>query len=192
MIAKGDTLSLQGTYCDGATRYCANQTGGATGAGNFFGLRKGSTIGVGWLEDSYFDATTGGSQELAKAYSLVAGFNHHWTPGLQTSLYGAYLNFKSDSAAVDTLSCGTIAAAGGGFLAPGCRDFSAYQVGTRTLWNPVANLDVGVDVMYFHVDSAYKGTAAPFAAAGVGNPAAFAGDNGQLAGIVRVQRNFWP
>jgi hypothetical protein len=193
MISKGDTLSLQASYCDGATRYCANQSGGNTGAGNFYGLRKGTTIGVAWLEDGYFNALTGGSLELAKAYSLVAGFNHFWMPNLQTSLYGAYLNFKSDSAAVDLLSCQAAAQVAAGVSATGCRDFSAYQIGSRTLWNPVANLDVGVDVMYHRVQSAYVGNGVtPFAGAGTGFAAAAAGDVGQFAGIVRVQRNFWP
>jgi hypothetical protein len=70
-------------------------------------------------------------------------------------------------------------------------DWSLWQVGSRTIWNPVQNLDVGIDVMYSHVRTAFSGgvTTAP---AGSRPTGALVDDNNVWAGIFRVQRNFWP
>ena len=38
-------------------------------------------------------------------------------------------------------------------------DWSFWQVGTRTQWNPHPNLDIGLEVMYTRVNTAYAGPA---------------------------------
>ena len=36
-------------------------------------------------------------------------------------------------------------------------NFSFYEIGTRTQWNPVPQLDIGLEVLYTHLNTAYKG-----------------------------------
>ena len=59
-----------------------------------------------------------------------------------------------------------------------------YQIGSRTVWTPVENLDLSVDVIYSRLKGAFGGTIA-------GGTNVY-GDKGFWAGIVRAQRNFWP
>jgi Porin subfamily len=200
MLAKGDTFSIQGTWCKGASAYCANTSGGNTGTGGIYTLigGGGSMRGLGFIEDAYYNAITGGSLELPTAYSIAAGINHYWLPNLQQSLYGAYFNYKANSTAVEsatavsgTNTCAAAAASAGSTSSlTGCRDWSAFMIGSRILWNPVVNLDVGVDVLYNKVKSAYSGYVASLATPGIGTTTV--GDVSSWAGIVRFQRNFWP
>jgi hypothetical protein len=178
-----DTFSIASAYCQGAIRYCADPSG-TLGSGVGFGLVNTSTIGVGWFDDAYFNGAVIGSQlELSQNWNVVAGFQHYWTPTLRQSIYGVYHSYEAQSASLDAAVCG-------GFGA-GCTDFTAWQVGSRLLWNPVANLDVGLDVMYSKVDSAVDGRAFAQATQGL-PPVLLSGDTHVWAGIFRIQRNFWP
>ncbi len=38
-------------------------------------------------------------------------------------------------------------------------DWSAWRLASRTMWNPVANLDVGLEIAYSKIDTAYAGFA---------------------------------
>ncbi|MBV9347845.1 MAG: porin [Pseudolabrys sp.] len=215
MIAPGDTISAAVNYCEGATRYCS-APGGTRNSGAFYGMRSmaGGTIAAAWLEDAYFGNGINGSAvtglQLSQTWSVIAGFNHKWNPQWQTSVYGGYLDYRANSSAVNAApitvggcSAGVVVGAPGtnastpatgGYA--GCRDFSVWHIGTRTLWNPVANLDIGVDVMYHYVNSAYRGYTLTGPTAGVAGGAAgtgaIGGNVGNVSGIFRVQRNFWP
>jgi hypothetical protein len=185
-----DTLSLQGVYCEGAAGYCVNPgraaTAGTSGwSGLAFGWKQDAgTIGGAWADDAYFN--TGTSLELSQAFSLAGAFQHYWTPSLRTSIYAQYANYEANSTQVDTVICAARA------LSAGCADWSAYQIGSRTLWNPVANLDVGVDIMYTHLDSALIGSSQLDNPNG-GTPALRPFADGDVwSGLLRVQRNFWP
>ncbi|GIK82199.1 MAG: polymerase [Alphaproteobacteria bacterium] len=184
-----DTLSGHVTYCEGAARYCSNPSA-TLGSGSGFGLVNETDIGVGWIADAYYNASNTSSQlELTQAFSAVAAFEHYWTPTLRTSIYGGYFDFEANSAVVDA-TCGGVARVGGGTLSAGCADWSAWQVGSRTLWNPVANLDVGLDIIYTEVDSALKG--AQYATTAGLPPTLIINDTHVWSGILRIQRNFWP
>ncbi|MGE3146853.1 MAG: porin, partial [Pseudorhodoplanes sp.] len=190
-----DTLSMQGTYCDGATRYCMNNNANLNpNSGLVSNLVNTSTVATAWSDDAYY--VNGGGLEKSKMWSVVAAFEHYWTPSLRQSVYGGYNSYETDSASVDAQMCG-----GGS----GCMDWSAWQIGSRLLWNPVANLDIGLDVMYTNIDgtscarsagAAGGGVAAPSCAtANPGAPISSAlnlGDAHVWSGIFRVQRNFWP
>lgn len=182
-----DTFSIAANYCDGAIKYCTSSS--TPGTGVFAGLVNTTTAGVGWTSDAYFNPAVVGSQlENSKAWSMAAAFEHYWTPTLRQSIYGSYLNYEANSAAVDTLVCATVA----GVQATGCADWSAYQIGSRILWNPVANLDIGLDVMYSKIESAFSGaTIVGLTGAGL-PPTLIVGDTDVWSGVVRVQRNFWP
>jgi hypothetical protein len=203
-----DHVSFQGSYCSGAVGYCSNLGGGVSGSGAFYGLRNGSTFGMGNVADAYFANNAGGVSgggagglELSKAYSLSAGLNHAWNNQWQTTLYSGYLKYKANSGTID-INCAAIAvsaapAAGAasaisaGSLGAGCRDWSAWQIGSRTTWTPVANLDLSVEAMYHKVNSAMKGGL--LGSSGAGTPTAYTyGDTNAFTGIFRVQRNFYP
>jgi hypothetical protein len=81
---------------------------------------------------------------------------------------------------------------GAGTFGPGCTDWAAWAVGSRTLWNPVKNLDVGVDVLYTSMaKSAFGGATITSTTAGIPSVLTVA-DTHIWAGILRVQYNFYP
>ena len=63
-------------------------------------------------------------------------------------------------------------------------DFTFWQAGTRTVWTPVQNLDLSVDVMYNNINT----SSAPNGL----NRGLPVDDQGWFAGIFRAQRNFYP
>ncbi len=196
-----DTLRVEANYGKGATRYVLNPSGGATGGGLMAALADGNNLAVAWADDGYFWGANAGVRDglhLPTAWNISGGFNHYWTPTLQQSIYASYTEYEAPGM-VDTRVCNVTANSGGA----GCFDWSAWQVGSRLLWNPVTNLDIGLDVMYSEVDGARCAQAA--AAAGlqcgtaVAVPATAAtslmnltGESGIWSAIFRVQRNFWP
>jgi hypothetical protein len=72
-------------------------------------------------------------------------------------------------------------------------DYSFWEAYTRTQWNPVPQLDIGLQVMYTHHNTAYKGAAA--LAANGSRPAVVNGiidDQNVWSAMFRWQRNFYP
>ncbi|MFA6265185.1 MAG: porin [Pseudolabrys sp.] len=159
MLGKGDYIVGQFTYGNGAMDYVGSGLGNAQTS-----VHGGTTsFGPGW--DSVL--TTATSADLTKGWSITGGLEHNWVPGWKTSLYGAYGKLDYSDAA-------GVALGGAGQSA----DWSYWQVGSRTVWTPVTNLDLSVEVMYNSEQTA-------FTAAGVG-------DTSWWSGIVRAQRNFYP
>jgi hypothetical protein len=70
-------------------------------------------------------------------------------------------------------------------------DYSFFQVGSRTQWNPVPRLDIGLDVTYTGLNTAYKG-AAVYAVNGSRPAVALLDDQGVWSAMFRWQRNFYP
>jgi hypothetical protein len=108
-------------------------------------------------------------------------------PWLRTSLYGGYAQYTANSSAVDTLVC-----APSGF-GSGCADWAAWQIGSRTIWNPTRNLDVGAEVLYTQMSkSAFDGALVTFSPTGHAPSTFVVGKTNVLSAIFRVQRNFYP
>lgn len=193
-----DTFAVAGSYGKGATNY-PSKSPGSFGARSLAGsLFQDGGVAVGWLDDAYFNdgatAALQGELELPTVWSAQAGFQHYWTNALRSSVYGVYSHFEANSSAIDSVIC-----AGRGF-GSGCTDFGLWVVGSRTIWNPVTNLDIGLEVVYTAVDTAFAGGRAGCAGAGCIPTGAPAGvpvvhniqDNGVWSGVLRIQRNFWP
>jgi hypothetical protein len=168
MLGMGDYALAQFTYAVGASNYAFSGNTGVGGADYYFMSHNDGTFGEGDVFDSVIVA---GSQHLVTSWSITGGYEHRWNPNWKSSLYGAYGQFRFDDIT-------TAALTGGG---PGDANWSLWQVGTRTVWTPVENLDLSVEVMYNALNSAEKTSDAPLAQ-----------DQSWFSGIIRVQRNFWP
>jgi hypothetical protein len=161
MIGAGDTFTAQVTYAEGAMHY----VGSGLGAG--FAIAKGFPVITELAAGPVVDAALlapGGNLELTTGWSIGAGYQHVWNPRWKTSLYGFYGEINYSAAATAAF--------------PALQDWSMFQVGTRTIWTPVTNLDLSVDLMYNSIDGV------PIA--GVDTKV------GWFQGMVRAQRNFYP
>ncbi len=189
-----DTFSGVIAYGKGATGFVAYGNPGA----NF--IHK-SGVAAGYTSDAVFAVIGGAGSdlELTTAWGGTAAFEHYWTPSLRTSIVGAYLNISySDQAKAMIAATGCGGGAGGTSLvtvpAAGCNpDFSMWRIASRTMWNPVQNLDIGVEVAYNKINTAF---ASPAGTVTAGNGLATGlypiQDEGYWSAAFRVQRNFWP
>jgi hypothetical protein len=72
-------------------------------------------------------------------------------------------------------------------------DWSIWRLASRTMWNPVANLDVGLEVAYSKLNTGYAGVANfTGGTLGLANGRYIVGDQDVWSGTIRVQRSFWP
>ncbi|MCA0320894.1 MAG: porin [Proteobacteria bacterium] len=169
MLARGDVLWLQAVYSDGALDYAfgtANQGGDRgtiSGAGNLSGvnatnnqIRDAIVVGAG---------APGSAIQTTKAWSVAAGFRHFWTPALRSAIFGSYTHI--DQPLLSTLN-----------------DIKYYTVGVNTIWSPVRNLDLGVEVVYHNLSNRTQAGGIP-----VYNGIARASE-GAWVGTFRAQRNF--
>ena len=203
----GDIIGVNFVYSKGATGYATN-----TGAWSYY--NSSSSVGIGWLQDGIFD--TGTDVELTTAWSINAGYQHIWGAAgtfggkWRTSLYGGYVDISyNDRAkqiilshlpgAAGTTPCGvpvggavwppiTIAAGNGNSCSP---DYSYYVIGSRTQFNPHPLMDIGLDVYYTRLNTAFKG-AGVVPASGSRPAVNFLDDQSTVSMLMRWQRNFYP
>ncbi|MGY6249400.1 porin [Bosea thiooxidans] len=167
MLAAGDALWLQAAYADGALGYLG------WGPGSL-GLGR---IGRLTLADAAINPVTG-NVDTSTGWSVVAAFRHFWTPTLRTELFGSYSEVKLGY--VDNVSLA-------GF-APRSLDPKELLVAANLIWSPVSGLDIGVEVLYSHLDlRSQVGT--------VDNAGARSGILGiksedSVSGRLRIQRDF--
>ncbi|MBS0532434.1 MAG: porin [Proteobacteria bacterium] len=166
MLGKGDYIVTQFTYGKGAIDY----VGSGVAQGNTTKQGGITSYGPGW--DAVLTGT-GATADLTEGWSITGGFEHFWVPNLKSSLYGAYGKLRYSAAASASLQ---LAAAGTDVGSSA--NWSYWQLGSRTVWTPVANLDLSIEVMYNSQQTAFSG--------------ASIGDNNWWSGIFRAQRNFYP
>jgi Porin subfamily len=190
---KGDQFGMQACYSQGAAGYCTR----AQGPWQIYSASN--NAGFGWLADGVFG--TGTSVELTTVWGVNGAFQHFWNPKWRTSLYGGYVqvNYNATATAliVPAAVCGGTGLASTGLVplaGNSCNpDYSWWQVGTRTQWNPHPDLDIGVDVLWTHLNSAFKGLAnLPANGARPAILGATVDDQDVLSVYFRVQRNFLP
>ncbi len=171
----GDGVGINFVYSEGATGYAFN-------SGPWQVYNASTSVGVGWIQDGIFDIT-GTDIQLTRAWSVNAAYQHIWgergTWGAKwkTSVYGGYVRIDYNDTATNIINahlpgaagtrpCGVpvagsvwpplnIAVGSGNSCSP---DWGFWQVGSRTQFNPHPLLDIGLDVFYSRLDSAYKGT----------------------------------
>lgn len=156
MLGKGDSIMAEVDYAEGAIGYVGYGLGS-------FAITHGASTGVGNVADA---VVVGNAMQLTTGWSAVAGYQHTWNANWKTSLYGAYgeINYGSFS--------------------PAGADWNYGQIGSRTVWTPVANLDLSVEVMYSRLGTAQVTTANVATAAN--------SDQSAWQGMIRAQRNFVP
>jgi hypothetical protein len=192
---KGDQFGVEATYAEGATGYVTR----ALGAWQMY--NAGNNAGFGWITDGVYAgsavAGTGTDVELTTVWGVNGFVQHVWNPKWRTSVYGGYVevDYNSNAKAI-ICPAGAATAAPVGVAMTGVTncdpDFSFWQVGTRTQWNPHRDLDVGVDVQWTHLNTAYKGTAT-LAANGARPAGVYAIDDQDILSVMfRIQRNFLP
>ena len=196
-LAGGDMIGFNVCYAEGASGFCTNN--------NFFQLYNSSTsVALGWTADGIF--TTGSQIELTRVWSALAGYEHIWNPKWRTSVFGGYVNVDYNGAATNSIlqkTPGALAACGvpgvgattfgvtllqGNSCSP---DMSFWEAGTRTQWNPVPQLDIGLELLYSRRNTAFKGAAV--VPANGSRPVVFALDDQDVfSAMFRWQRNFYP
>ena len=158
---EGDKLWANVVYAQGATAYTGLSQFGSFGT---FSRFNGGSVGAAWALDGVFANTVGNGAtglspsgiQLTKAWSVGAAFEHHWNPSVRSSVFGVVtqVSYPGDlTSGAKAIFCsspvGPVRNAAGvapSFGAPvaGCNpDFMVWGVGTRTVWDPVRNLDTG-------------------------------------------------
>ena len=169
MLGTGDYVQAQFNWTKGAIGYAM------AAAGVNLSKTNGSESGFGLVTDGIVSAVAGDNVQLTTAWSVGASYEHNWNTKWKTSAYGGYTDVNYNDAAK-----ALFAAATNGVSGTTNPDFSTWQIGSRTAWAPVNNLEVGVDVMYTKLKSANSGVAAT------------SQDQSAWVSQLRVQRNFYP
>ncbi|GGF55281.1 polymerase [Azorhizobium oxalatiphilum] len=178
VIAPGDSLYIQANYADGALSY-VGLSGTSQGRGVALGsIDPATTIGFSsgafyTLADAVWNQTTL-SYDTVSAWSIQGQFRHFWTPGFRSAIFGGYTDVSVPTNTV------------------GATDVNIWQVGVNSIWSPVKNLDLGVEVLYSKVDGdAILGNYATGATAATGGATAVLGGSTDVwSGGFRAQRNF--
>lgn len=197
----GDKFWVEATYSEGAASYNGLTPNALYGLHN---RRDGFFMAAGHALDGVF-GTLGGVQtgiHLTEVLSIGAAFEHYWTPALRTSIFGTWNSIRYDDTAAALYCDGSFATSpvtgvpGLAVDPVGCNpDYRVWSIGSRTIWNPVRNLDVGLEVMYTRIDSDmgpgvfWKNAGATH---GLSATDLRASDEGHFSGVLRLQRNFWP
>ncbi len=148
MLAKGDSLTLQGSYEQGAMDYVnpinylpngitnvydtSINANGSKGLQNQFGIP---------VNDAF--VLPNGRIALNHAVGAYAAFRHYFVPAVYGSLFGAYLNITNPPAA-QVLGASTDSA-------------RIFQIGANLVWSPVKDFQIGGEILY--TDLAYRGLA---------------------------------
>jgi hypothetical protein len=187
---QGDSLGGQAVYSKGASGYATSSFGGSA-------LFSGQSVGLGWLVDGVYSGTLANGNatniELTNVWSANVAYEHRWDPKWRTSIYTGWFGVNYDDAA-KAMICPNGVQRGGAFVGVAFANcdpnFSMAELGSRTLWNPVPDLDVGVDVVWWHLNTGFGGLATlnqiGAKPAGTYNIK----DQDALSAIFRIQRNF--
>ena len=194
----GDLFGFNVCYAEGASGYCTNQ-------GSMQVYNSSTSVAAAWITDGVF--TTGTEVDLTRVWSAIAAYQHFWNPRWRTSWFGGYVNVDYNSTATNILNSALVAGsvcvrpfAGlvGNFSAiradagNSCNpDYSFYEIGSRTQWNPAPQLDIGFEILYTHHNTPYRG--AGLYTANAPRPAvAIIDDQDVGSAFFRWQRNFYP
>jgi hypothetical protein len=137
---------------------------------------------------------------MTNAFSVAGVYEHKWNPNWKTAVQGGYVSFKYDGAATQMIcqgapgvaSTGSLTMLGGTWQAgSSCNpNVSWAQIGTRTIWNPHPDLDIGLEVMYTQLQQNNSGTISLGASGALPSGVYNFGNIGIWSSVLRIQRNF--
>ena len=190
--------------------------GGLSQFGSFgsFSRFNGGSVGSRLGPDGVFANTvgpagaglSGSGIQLTKAWSVGAAYEHLWNPALRSSVFGVVTQVSypgdlntgakaifcsSPVGPVRTSAGATPNFATGAVL--GCDpDFMVWGLGTRTVWNPIENLDLGAEIMYSRLDQNMgAGVVLNFLGAGGSATGLYTPQNQSIwSGLLRAQWHF--
>ena len=192
---KGDQFGMQAAYSQGAAGYVTR----ATAPWEMF---DGGNAGLGFTNDGVF--VTGSAIELTTVWGINGFYQHFWDPRWRTSLWGGYVETDFNGTAT-SMYCTT----GGLGVTPGlntagvtgltlgagatCNPNSSWwQVGSRTQWNPHPDLDIGLEVLWTHLNTAFGGATINTVSGAVPANTVTLSDQDVVSVYFRLQRNFLP
>jgi Porin subfamily len=205
---KGDSLAMQANAGHGAIAYVWQTQGG------FFQYAGSNHIAYAQTADSVY--ANGTQTYLSDEWSAFAAYEHFWTPKIHSAWWGGASGISWSQGAKNLMCAGapgfgipnnslgfsvpTATGAPSGFVngwAPGSKcnpNSGLWQVGTRTIWNPHPDLDIGLDIMYSAIHTSMSGATVWNGTGSTGlppGPYTFANE-GQWTASLRLQRNFLP
>jgi Porin subfamily len=219
----GDILGVQGAYCYGAVGYCTQAWGSKFiyGSGNnvgysylvdgIFNTNTPVFLTQTWSAVSYYEhvwtpqwrtsvyggllGTNWGSQAIAQVCTYPAGFG---PVGFSAGSNSMFSNTNSPGFPTTQTNPPSIVNNFKGSVSNCNPNSSWVQVGTRTMWNPVPDIDIGFDLSYIRLNTAFAGTAVlgalgtVFQSNAIGRPSGlYSIDNQNVySAMFRVQRNF--
>jgi hypothetical protein len=168
--------------------------GGSSGFGGGVNVPPSDPFGTGSNLTAGWDAGSG--IELTKAWSVQAGYDHQWSPGLNTSLFAGYSNVtvETDPASYFAgAACGSAASGAATQAGVNCKsNWGNVGAGVRTSWAPASGVTLSLQTMYNYVWSGATGTGGTFGGAPAARPADsynFA-NQGVWSSYLRINRTF--
>ena len=184
-----DRIEMAYTYAKGAAGYTA-------GLPAVFAYGGGNSVAQAYVVDGVY--TTGNSIELTETWKFELGYEHFWNAQWRTSIYAQWTGASYNNTARSYL-CGTGTNSVGATLygtttaLSNCSPNSSQNaLTTRTAWNPHPSLEIGLDLIWWHQNTANAGTATLLA-----NGARPAGtyvieDQDKYVAVLRVQKTILP
>jgi hypothetical protein len=185
IFGAGDRIAAGVRYSQGGSP----GFGGANGpVPDLFGA--GNTPSAAWLPDN------GAGIELTAAWSVQAGYDHQWSPSLNTSLFAGYANVTVDTDPGNYFAGAVCGSSGSGAAAQAgisCKsNWGNVGAGVRTSWAPASGLTLSVQTMYNYVWSGFTGSGNVFGGAAAARPTEpynFA-NQGVWSSYLRINRTF--
>jgi Porin subfamily len=157
-----DSFEAQINYSKGAIGYVLPMSRSTSYASDFV-YGSSNSVAIGYAVDGVF--TNGTGVELTQGWSVAAAYQHFWSPQWRTSVIGGFAQVNYDSTARGYL-CSTqnttpssgVFGAISSTIANCNPNFSLVAASTRTAWTPHPLLDIGVDLIWNRVNTAFAGS----------------------------------
>ena len=179
MLAAGDDLWIQGGYQQGAYLYMDSSSGLNAGFDSpaLGGFQHIDRDAVAFNATPGVNATAAGGYNLSlsRGFSVMAAINHYFTPNFHDVLFGSY----------EQVSYGT--AKNVDWAYGGIGDGSEYRIGNQFLWDPVKNLEIGLELFYAHIDQTLAHNPGQVATQ---LPTGISKDPDSFEGRLRLERDF--
>jgi Porin subfamily len=201
----GDDIKIDASWAKGDTKNVI-ATDAVSPSFAMFGSsgRAYGSVGFGATTDAvYLPAIFGGTGDLklTEAFGVRGAFNHNWDPYWSSSLFGSWSAVRYNGSSTDITTakgqyCATYIASNRLTAANTSADFrcnpnfDVSQLGVVTRWTPVKNLTFSAEVMWFHLNQNFSGTAVLTPSAPKPTAAYEFKDQDTVSLNVRVQRNF--